>query len=243
MRQICVTIVAVSLLLAGCGPAVRSAAGAEPERAPAAAEEHPGTAHDHPPSHDHTPAAMAEPAASEAPAERTTGAPSSSHAGGHHHSAAELRTFPNGIRPARIRIPAIDVDTKVIALGQQRDGSLETPEDFALAGWWRGGPRPGAPGAAVIAGHVDSRRGPAVFYELRALAVGEEILVEDKDGDTESFTVERLVQVPKDEFPTDLVYGYTRTPSLRLITCGGAFDRSVRSYRDNIVVFASHGSA
>lgn len=146
--------------------------------------------------------------------------------------------FPDGLEPATVRIPAIGVDADVIELGQQGDGTLETPEDYAETGWWAGGPRPGQLGAAIIAGHVDSTSGPAVFYELRNLRKGDEIVVEGADGETVTFTVDRLEQHAKDEFPTEAVYGYTREPSLRLVTCGGDFDRSLRSYTDNIVVFA-----
>lgn len=146
--------------------------------------------------------------------------------------------FPDGLEPARVRIPAIGVDASVIELGQQDDGTLETPEDFSETGWWQGGPRPGQLGAAVIAGHVDSTSGPAVFYDLRNLRQGDEIVVEGVDGGTVTFTVDHLEQHAKDEFPTSAVYGYTRDPTLRLVTCGGQFDRSLRSYTDNIVVFA-----
>jgi hypothetical protein len=53
------------------------------------------------------------------------------------------------------------------------------------------------------------------------------------------FAVDRVEQHPKDDFPTGAVYGVTERPTLRLITCGGAFDRSVRSYVDNLIVYAS----
>lgn len=147
--------------------------------------------------------------------------------------------MPDPIEPTRVTVPAIGLDADVIRLGLNSDGTLEVPSDFSQTGWWTGGSAPGEPGPAVIAGHVDSRSGPAVFYRLRDLSPGDLITVSDEDGDEISYEVDRLEQHPKDDFPTQAVYGPTEESTLRLITCGGSFDRSVRSYRDNIIVFAS----
>lgn len=140
--------------------------------------------------------------------------------------------------PVRIRIPAIRVDALVGPLEVLPDGSLAAPARFDAAGWWRAGPEPGESGPAVVAGHIDNTRGPAVFYNLRRLRPGDEVLVDRADGTSAEFVVERLETYPKDRFPTDAVYGPTPGPELRLITCTGPFDRSARSYLDNIVVFA-----
>ena len=96
-----------------------------------------------------------------------------------------------------------------------------------------------AVGAAVIAGHVDSTSGPAVFYGLRDLSEGDEVTVSGEDGEDLIFVVRRTEQYPKDQFPTTDVYGETTEPELRLITCGGDFDDSTGHYRDNIVVYAT----
>lgn len=143
-------------------------------------------------------------------------------------------------RPVGLAIPAIGVnETTMVDLGLDAEGRLTAPEDFARAGWFVNGPAPGAPGPAVIVGHVDSRQGPAVFFRVRELKPGDEILVPRADGSTARFLVDAVRQYPKDAFPADEVYGATADAQLRVITCGGSFDRSVRSYRDNIVVFAS----
>jgi LPXTG-site transpeptidase (sortase) family protein len=144
-----------------------------------------------------------------------------------------------GISPDRLRIPAIGVEASVIDLGLNPDGTLQVPEDFSQTGWWTGGARPGDRGAAVIVGHVDSRTGPAVFYRLQELRPGDEIQVMNADNQVVRFQVEQLRQVAKDNFPTEMVYGMTPEPTLRLITCGGVFDSASRSYRDNVIVFAS----
>ena len=142
--------------------------------------------------------------------------------------------------PLAVAIPSIDLGTPPLAsLGLLADGSLEVPEDYDVAGWYRGGPAPGELGPAVVAGHVDSAaEGPAVFFRLAELRPGAEILVDRADGTTAVFTVDRVAQYPKDAFPTTEVYGDTDHAALRLITCGGSFDRASGNYRDNIVVFA-----
>jgi hypothetical protein len=90
----------------------------------------------------------------------------------------------------------------------------------------------------VIAGHIDSRRGPAVFFRLRELRPGQEITVARGDGSSVRFAVDGVARYPKQTFPTEAVFGPSPDPLLRLITCGGSFDRSQRSYRDNVVVTA-----
>jgi hypothetical protein len=139
--------------------------------------------------------------------------------------------------PQRVRIPDIDVDTVLEQLHLLGDGSLGTPSNFAEAGWYADGTRPGDTGPAVIAGHIDSTRGPAVFYRLDKLRAG--ALVEVlQDGRWLTFRVTEVARYPKNAFPTARVYGPTPDPQLRLITCGGAFDSARKSYLDNIVVYA-----
>jgi hypothetical protein len=140
--------------------------------------------------------------------------------------------------PVRILIPAIGVNAPVEPLGLSPRGRLAVPERFSVTGWWRGGAAPGVPGAAVIVGHLDSYRGPAVFYRLGALEVGDEITVVRSDGSAVRFFVSKKATYPKDAFPTGRVYGATRRPTLRLITCAGSFDYAVRHYEDNLIVFA-----
>ena len=142
--------------------------------------------------------------------------------------------------PAVIRIPRLEVEASIIPLGLQEDGSIEVPEDPDQAGWWLGGPEPGETGPAVILGHVDSQEeGPAVFFYLQYLDPGDEIHIDRVDGSTITYVVEATERHDKDEFPTDAVYGPTEAPTLRLVTCGGDFDFGVRTYEDNVIVFAS----
>jgi LPXTG-site transpeptidase (sortase) family protein len=139
--------------------------------------------------------------------------------------------------PARLRIPRLGVDTPLRDLGLSSTGELDPPTNYTDAGWYADGTAPGDVGPAVLAGHVDSTKGPAVFYRLSDLRPGDVIQV-DRGGEWLQFQVQTVTRYPKDEFPTAAVYGPTPDPELRLITCGGTFDRSRRSYADNVVVFA-----
>jgi hypothetical protein len=139
--------------------------------------------------------------------------------------------------PSEVRIPRVAISSTLVGLDLDTRGELEAPVDFAKAGWYEQGTRPGEPGPAVIAGHVDSYRGPAVFYRLRELRPGD--TVEVRRGERWlPFRVVATGHYPKDKFPTARVYGATPGAELRLITCGGEFDRGRRSYRDNVVVYA-----
>lgn len=145
-------------------------------------------------------------------------------------------TLPRS-EPVRIQIPAIGVDSDLMDLGLDPDGTLEVPPDGFPAGWYTGAPTPGELGPAVIAGHV-SWRGPGVFYDLHRLSVGDQVTVSRADGTAAVFRVTRVEQYPKEAFPTQEVYGDIDHAGLRLITCGGVFNRRTGSHDDNIVVFA-----
>ncbi|MCZ4118904.1 class F sortase [Streptomyces sp. H39-S7] len=141
--------------------------------------------------------------------------------------------------PERIRIPAIGVDASLMRLGLDAAGRLQTPPETErpLAGWYAGGAAPGAPGGAVLAGHVDTREGPAVFYRLGGLHKGDRIEVDRADGRTAVFTVYGIEVYDKREFPTERVYGATPDAELRVITCGGEFSKAA-GYLANVVVYA-----
>lgn len=145
--------------------------------------------------------------------------------------------------PVRLSIPAIGVSSTLLRLGQNADGTLEVPAPgphYDQAGWYRYSPTPGAVGPAVIAGHVDSARGgPSVFFRLGKLRPGDTVSVARADGSVAVFAVDDVRRFPKAAFPTALVYGNTDHAALRLITCGGPFDRSSGHYLDNVVVTAS----
>lgn len=138
-------------------------------------------------------------------------------------------------RPVGLVVPSLGLDRDLVPLGRQRDGSLEVPTDYADVGVWSEG---AASAPVVLAGHVDSETGPAVFFRLGELRPGDEVMVRTGDGRTVRHLVERVTQHAKDAFPTFEVFADDGPGALRLVTCGGTFDRAAGSYLDNVVVFA-----
>ena len=145
---------------------------------------------------------------------------------------------PGAALPARVVIPRLGISSGLQRLHLRQDGELQSPSAWTEAGWYAEGTRPGDVGPAVIAGHVDSTLGPAVFYRLREMQPGDKILVTDVGGTVLTFVVSEIRSYPKEEFPTDTVYGPTALPELRLVTCAGEFDYVHHNYLDNLVVFA-----
>ncbi|MEE1753387.1 class F sortase [Streptomyces sp. SP18CS02] len=159
-------------------------------------------------------------------------------AGPHEHTGAAAAPLPPSV-PVRLRIPEIDVDTPVMPLGLGADGSLDVPPtgDRNIAGWYKDGTPPGARGTAIMAGHVDNAQGPAVFYALGALRKGHRVEVVRTDGRTAVFTVDAIEVYDNDAFPDRKVYGQADRAELRVITCGGGFDRRT-GYQGNVVAYA-----
>ncbi|WP_432092828.1 class F sortase [Streptomyces sp. bgisy100] len=141
--------------------------------------------------------------------------------------------------PVRVRIPVIGVDAPVTRLALEPSGRLATPpaERRNLAGWWADGPSPGQRGNAVLAGHVDTADGRAVFFALGSLRRNHTVEVDRSDGSRAVFSVDAVELHAKEHFPDRRVYGPTARPELRLITCGGAFTRE-SGYQANVVVYA-----
>jgi sortase (surface protein transpeptidase) len=145
--------------------------------------------------------------------------------------------------PAALSIPRIQVRAKIISLGLTRTGAAQVPPLATpfLTSWYDQGPTPGQPGTSVILGHVDSAKvGPAVFYDLGNLRPGDLIYVTLQDRQTAAFRVYSAALYQKADFPARTVYSYTSWPTLRLITCGGQFDRATGHYLGDIVVFAEY---
>ncbi|MFI7249038.1 class F sortase [Micromonospora chalcea] len=143
--------------------------------------------------------------------------------------------------PTTISIPRIGVRAEIMSLGTNPDGTVQVPPlDQAMkAGWYSPGASPGEAGNAVIVGHVDSAQlGPAVFFNLGALVAGDTIVVTRQDGRSATFTVREVGSYPKTAFPAAQVYGPSAVPALRVVTCGGVFDKTAGSYLNNIVVYA-----
>lgn len=141
-------------------------------------------------------------------------------------------------RPARLHVPALGINVSIGSLGLNSDGTAQVPATAAATGWYRFGPAPGQRGSAVILGHVDSYRGPGVFFSLRTLQPGEHIGVDLANKQHLVFVITSVQMFSKSHFPAFAVYGSHGYSGLQLVTCGGRFDTVTHSYVSNIVVFS-----
>jgi len=149
-----------------------------------------------------------------------------------------LAAGDKAIAPATaVHIPRLKLDVSLIDLHVQPDGSMSVPQDAKDVGWWADGPHPGAAGAALVAGHVDSKTGPAVFFRLKEMVVGDLVTVDRADHTSVVFKVVSKATYTRSDFPDDVVYRVSGKPSLHLVTCD-AFDPSIGHYSANLVVFA-----
>lgn len=142
--------------------------------------------------------------------------------------------------PTRVTVPSIAAESTLVPTGLQADGSLEVPPVSTpmQASWFDASPTPGEVGPSVILGHVNGNGQPGIFADLHKVVAGAEVLVDRADGQRAVFQVSRVETMPKSSFPTDSVYNDTANPQLRLITCGGDFDRANSSYLSNVIVYA-----
>ncbi|HVE62383.1 MAG TPA: class F sortase [Mycobacteriales bacterium] len=144
----------------------------------------------------------------------------------------------SGRAPVRVSVPTAGINACVVGLGLRSDGGMRVPRDMQTVGWYTGGPRPGQRGPALLIGHVDSAKGPAAFFGLRAVSRGDVVQIRDKAGRLRSFVVYRVSRYAKDSFPTAQVFRSTAGAELRLVTCAGEFNRITRHYTHNLVVYA-----
>lgn len=144
-----------------------------------------------------------------------------------------------GIIPTRLQIPAINVDAPVDPTGLLKNGDMDVPNDIVSTGWFENGYSPGELGNSVIAGHVDGRNGPAVFYDINKLKKGDEIFVTSEDGTTLTFVVDKLETYPFDNSPLREIFGFSTGSKLNLITCSGDYNKKGSYYEDRLVVFTT----
>jgi hypothetical protein len=181
-------------------------------------------------------------ASTASPDATTTSATAAPGASARLRAARAARGYVAAAAPTGIDAPSIGLHVDgLVPLDRLADGTIAVPP-FGQAGWWVQGPKPGQRGPAVLLGHVDTKRGPDVFYRLRDLRPGDPVSVRRADGSVVRFTVQRVAQFPKVAFPSAAVYAPSLEPVLRLVTCGGSFDRTVGHYRDNVIAFATLAS-
>jgi LPXTG-site transpeptidase (sortase) family protein len=142
--------------------------------------------------------------------------------------------------PTAIDVPAIEAQSSLVSLGLNADKTVEVPpvDQPLQAGWYEHGPTPGEVGPAVILGHIDGDHRKGIFWRLHEMKAGDQVHVDRADGGKLTFTVTKVDQIAKREFPTEAVYGNTNEPELRLITCGGKYDAANHNYLDNVIVYA-----
>ncbi|MFF7573902.1 class F sortase [Streptomyces sp. NPDC008061] len=191
-----------------------------------------GTAEDNKPPATPSMAAPAPAAAPPAPA--APAAPSAA------ASPSPTGLFMPRSKPTKLQIPSIAVKAPFTPLSIGANGQLNPPppNDTNLVGWYKGGVTPGERGSAIVAGHVDTTTGPAVFLQLQFVKQGATVDITRADGSVATFKVDSVEKFSKANFPNDLVYADTPDAQLRLITCGGTYDRKAKDYKDNVVVFA-----
>ncbi|MFG2295380.1 class F sortase [Streptomyces sp. NPDC048603] len=144
--------------------------------------------------------------------------------------------------PKRVDVPSMGIRAPLIPRGLDGDGAIEPPpfDRPGTVGWWGGGTRPGEAGAALLVGHVDTASKPAVFYGLSTAKPGDKVRVARTDGTVAEFTVEDVQVYERRSFDAHKAYG-PKVPGraeLRLVTCGGTYDKAAEEYTANVVVSA-----
>ncbi|WP_139991297.1 class F sortase [Paenibacillus paridis] len=150
---------------------------------------------------------------------------------------SQLKEEDLGIVPVSISIPAIGVDAAIEEVGTMKNGQMGVPQNIDGVGWFEPGTKPGERGNAVMAGHVDSLTGPAVFYKLDRLKAGDEVVLKDKDGVTRAFIVTGTASYPRKDAPLENIFGFSYQRHLNLITCTGEFNKEAKTHEERLVVF------
>jgi len=141
--------------------------------------------------------------------------------------------------PTQLVIPAIGIDASVEQLGLTTSNAMEAPKEWADVGWFSLGYRPGEAGNAVIAGHLDSTTGPAVFWNLNKLRPGDPVIVKAADNSERRFAVMSSEKYAVSQAPLGRIFGPAPASNLNLVTCNGAFDRNSKEYDQRLVVYAA----
>ncbi|WP_030964159.1 class F sortase [Streptomyces sp. NRRL S-378] len=147
-----------------------------------------------------------------------------------------------GSLPQRVDVPSIGIQAPVVSRGLDKDGAIDPPpyDNPGTVGWWGQGVQPGAAGTALMVGHVDTRSKPAVFYGLSSAQPGDKVRVLRADGSVAEFTIEDVRVYERAAFDAHKAYGprVRGRAELRLVTCGGTYDKAAKEYTANVVVSA-----
>jgi len=143
--------------------------------------------------------------------------------------------------PVRLDIPAVDVSASIEHVGRLPNNQIDVPKLPQDVAWFDESALPGQTGKpAIISGHLDSRNGPAVFWDLRKVVPGDELVVTYANGARYVFTVESKERYLTDQIPTQKLLGRNPRRMLNLITCDGAWDRGEASYSQRLAVYTRY---
>ncbi len=145
---------------------------------------------------------------------------------------------PHAAEPVRLTVPSVKIDAPIEKVGLTKTGEMDVPKNYDNAGWFEPGTKPGEQGNSVIAGHLDSKTDAAAFWNLKKVKAGEDIFVEDAEGVTHHFQVQRIETYDADSAPIEEIFGKTDGVHLNLITCGGTWNKSTGKYEERVVVYA-----
>jgi sortase A len=165
--------------------------------------------------------------------------PVSAHAPGQHAVSSSDQEDPQPPSPVRLVIPSLHINAPIEDVGLDDDGGMGSPSTADSVAWFDQGFRPGDPGNAVIAGHVDWVDHLAIFWFLKNLGPGDEVDVVYDDGSTVAFAVDELDVYDDTNTPLDQIFAASDRPHLNLITCGGTFDRATHNYDHRTVVYTT----
>lgn len=141
-------------------------------------------------------------------------------------------------RPVMLEIPAIGVSAPIEQVGRLASGQMDVPRIAMNVAWFDESALPGQKDRpAVIAGHLDSPTGPAVFYKLRMLVPGDELLITYENGDRHVFVVDGKERYYDDDAPLSKIFGRNPGRTMNLITCDGAWDAGAANYQQRLVVY------
>ncbi|UXH46042.1 class F sortase [Rossellomorea vietnamensis] len=143
----------------------------------------------------------------------------------------------NKIKPTFLSIPKLGLEAPIKEFGLDKNGNMELPKNGKDVAWFEPGFQPGEKGNAVLAGHVDDEKKPAVFFELKTLEPGDEIHLQGESGETLTFVVREKVAYDKDDAPLRKIFGPSEKRMLNLITCTGYFDHDIHNYVERLVVY------
>ena len=158
--------------------------------------------------------------------------------------AAAAAEVPSAVQPARLQIPALNIDANVQHVGENAKGAMMAPSNFTDVAWYKYGTVPGHVGSAVIDGHVDNGLALAgVFKHLGDIKKGDDVYIVDENGQKLHFIVVDIETYPYDSPPADIIFGQTDAARLNLITCAGTWVRGQRTYNERLVIYTKLASS